>query len=443
MGRARCALDGLSTHPVKGLLAMQPNIKTTPWVAVVPTGQSAVRNGNYCGDGRDILLQGFHWESHRGAQVGNTHKCWYRILTECAPAIQAAGFTWVWFPPASDSLAPQGYIPRRWNCLETSYGNEAELRSAIASLGPVGALADVVLNHRVGVHTSGADFADPEFPDNRAAITRDDESGVGTGNWDTGESHPAGRDLDHSNPDVRNTIKAYLQRLRALGFQGWRYDLVKGYHGKFIAEYNEATQPGFSVGEFYDGDRQKVTAWLDSAQGKSTAFDFPTRYMLYDACMADDFARLRTHHNGRSVPGGLLGFWPSRSVTFLDNHDTEHRRDREHEQHGDGTRHFPGNKVQTGYAYTLTHPGTPCVFWAHFFDWGTPTRRLIETLLKLRKAHGIHSRSGVEIREARRGLYAAVIDGRIAVKLGSAGWWPGQQWQLVADGERFAVWERQ
>ncbi len=100
-----------------------------------------------------------------------------------------------------------------------------------------------MLNHRVGVHTGGADFADPAFPNNRAAITRDDESGVGTGNPDTGERHPAGRDLDHTNPDVRTAIKIYLRGLKEFGFQGWRYDHPKGYHGSFVGEYNDATAP--------------------------------------------------------------------------------------------------------------------------------------------------------------------------------------------------------
>ena len=37
----------------------------------------------------------------------------------------------------------------------------------------------------------------------------------------------------------------------------------------------------------------------------------------------------------------------------------------------------------------------------------------------------------MEIREANRGLYAAVIDGRVAVKLGSRDWSPGHGWQLA------------
>src|SRR5262245_33307847 len=135
------------------------------------------------GDGHDVLLQGFHWDSWRGAgEKGTGRKGWYQIVKENASAIKEAGFTRVWLPPPSDSLAPQGYIPRRWNVLDSAYGDEAELRAVIAALEPVKALADLVLNHRVGAHTAGADFADPPFPDNRAAVVRNDASGGGTGN---------------------------------------------------------------------------------------------------------------------------------------------------------------------------------------------------------------------------------------------------------------------
>src|SRR5262249_50246916 len=184
------------------------------------------------------------------------------------------------------------------------------------------------------------DFEDPPFPDNRAAIARDDESGVGTGNHDTGERHPCGRDLDHTNHDVRNAIKAYLRRLKSVGFKGWRYDLVKGYHGRFVGEYNEATAPQFSVGECFETDRQRVTNWIDATGGRWTAFDFPTRYLLYDACKHDEYGKLRSSNMGKIVPGGLIGFWPNRAVTFVDNHDTEYRREKEHIANNDSTRHF-------------------------------------------------------------------------------------------------------
>jgi alpha-amylase len=48
----------------------------------------------------------------------------------------------------------------------------------------------------------------------------------------------------------------------------------------------------------------------------------------------------------------------------------------------------------------------------------------------------------VDIREAGWGLYAAIVDGCVAVKLGWREWWPGPGWQLAVDGERHAVWVR-
>jgi len=418
-----------------------------PWVVVVTrplNGWNPAEDRSYCGDPRDIILQGFHWDSHRGVHDSATglRKSWYRVVEENAPHIRNAGFSWIWLPPCSDSLAPQGYIPRRWNVFDSAYGSEGELRSAIKSLGPVNAMADLVLNHRVGVATSGADFQDPEFPDNRAAIVCNDESGVGTGHPDTGETHPCGRDLDHQNPGVRATIKAYLDKLKSLGFKGWRYDLVKGYAGKFIREYNESSCPALSVGECFERNRQVVTDWIDSTGGKSTAFDFPTRYLLYEALRDDDYRSFRSTNGGRTVPGGLIGFWPGRAVTFVDNHDTEYRRDRDHHSNYDATRHIPGHQVDMAYAYILTHPGIPCVFWSHLFDWGEATRRRITRLMFLRRATNLHAGSEVDIREARKGLYAAVIDGRVAMKLGPAEWHPGGNWHLAVEGKHFTVWHQ-
>ncbi|MBY0525038.1 MAG: hypothetical protein K2R98_16655 [Gemmataceae bacterium] len=420
---------------------MHTNVKA-PWVVIIPMPGNPAPSPEHrspAGDGREIVLQGFHWHSHRGF----AGKSWYRIMQDSAERIKSAGFSWVWFPPSCDSCSPDGYMPRRWNQLNCAYGSEDELRGAIQALGPVKAMADVVFNHRVGAWTAGVDFEDPPFPNNRAAVTCDDDSGQGHGAPDTGECCTAGRDLDHTNHDVRNAIKNQMRRLKSVGFRGWRWDLAKGFHGRFIAEYNDATTPEFSVGEFYDTDRQKVTHWIDSTGGKSCAFDFPTRYLMYDALLRDDYSKLRSHNHGRAVPGGLIGYWAARSVTFLDNHDTEYRRDAEHQSHHNDTRHIAGRSVAMGYAYLLTHPGTPCVFWPHYFDWDEYTRCRIERMMQIRRGMGLHAASSVDIHEARKGLYAATIDGKVAVKIGAQSWGPsGGNWQLACDGEKFAVWTR-
>lgn len=48
-------------------------------------------------------------------------------------------------------------------------------------------------------------------------------------------------------------------------------------------------------------------------------FDFPTKGILAEAVRHSQYWRL-IDHEGR-MPG-LAGYWPSRSVTFIDNHDT-------------------------------------------------------------------------------------------------------------------------
>jgi alpha-amylase len=405
-----------------------------------PVAEATPRQ-NYVGDGRDIILQGFHWRSHRGA--GDGRRSWYRVLQENAGRIRASGFTLVWFPPPSDSLSPDGYMPRRWNIMDSAYGGRDELRSTIEALAPIKCMADVVVNHRVGVATAGPDFADPSFPDNQAAVTRDDSCGAGTGNADTGDDRcHLGRELDHTNPAVRDAIKNYLRHLRSLGFCSWRYDFTKGYHGRFVAEYNDASAPAFSVGEYFDGDRQRLAHWIDCTGGKSAAFDFPLRFRLYEACMRDDYSVLRSCNNGREILNGLVGFWPSHAVTFAENHDTEHTREEEHRRNKQEIHHFPGKRVALAYAFLLTHPGVPCVYWQHFFDWDTYTQQRVEQLIQVRRKAGLHAAATVKLHEAGKGLYAATVEGRVAVKLGSRPWSPGHGWQLASDGDQFAVWVR-
>ena len=38
-----------------------------------------------------------------------------------------------------------------------------------------------------------------------------------------------------------------------LGYTGFRYDMVKGYDGSHVADYNQAAGVEYSVGEYWDG----------------------------------------------------------------------------------------------------------------------------------------------------------------------------------------------
>jgi alpha-amylase len=389
-----------------------------------------------------VLMQGFHWKSHEGA---NGHSWWTEMRYK-APAIRRAGVTHVWFPPASNSGAAEGYLPRELDNLNSNYGSHSQLYQAIDTMHANGikAIGDVVVNHRVGC-TSWADFCSPYWP--TWYIAKNDEwDGNKSWNWDTGAGFHAARDIDHANSDVRNAIKNWMNyTLKGVGFDGWRFDYVKGFSASSVGEYASGTNPQFCVGELWDNldlsnpnpHRQQLMDWINGTGAKCKAFDFTTKGLLNDAVNYGNYWRLNDDYNN---PAGAIGWWPDMSVTFVDNHDTGPSR-----TCSEGQNHWPVkcNKVMQAYAYVLTHPGIPTIYWPHYFDWNLGGA--IDAITHARKAAGVHSTSPVDIWAAQGGLYAARIHGsrgKLSVKLGWHDWHPGSGWTLVASGEHYAVWRQ-
>ncbi len=379
-----------------------------------------------------VMLQGFHWASH--------HEDWWRVVEAAAPRIAAAGFDRVWLPPSSRSAeaAPQGYLPNELYTQSGAYGDASALRAAIGALRAEGvdAIADIVINHRVGTY-DWADFQAPAW--GPEAVCGDDEWAGARGGADTGARYHAARDVDHTQGWVRASLIDWLRWLRDdIGYAGWRFDYVKGYGAQYVGEYVRAAAVDFAVGEWWtdldlanpDAHRQQLMAWVDGTDAAAAAFDFTTKGLLQQAVRYGEYHRLRDASGG---PAGAIGWWPARSVTFVDNHDTG-------PSPRDGQDHwpFPAGEVMQGYAYILTHPGVPTVYWVHFFDWGLGEQ--IEALMALRRAAGITAESAVRIVAADGNKYAAIVDERVAVKIGPGAWDPGPGWALGASGRNYAVW---
>jgi len=385
----------------------------------------------------DILMQGFHWESHLTSP-------WYNVLKSNAKEIADAKINMIWFPPSGASASDEGYLPNEWYNQNSAYGSVDDLKKTVAAFHfyNVKVIGDIIINHRVGVR-DWADFTNPTWGTD--AVTSDDEWARGTGAPDTGIGFIAGRDIDHTNPQVRSDIVSWLNWLKKeIGYDGWRYDFSRGYDGKFIEIYNDASVPSFSVGEYWpdyntnnpDLSRQLISNWLDQTKGKSSAFDYTTKEILREAVASNKYFKLK---DPKGKAAGVIGWWPSKAVTFIDNHDTGPSTGG---GGGQNLSSFPYDKVTMGYAYILTHPGTPCIYWVHFFDWGSGVKNEIKNLIKLRKDFGIHSESRVDIAVADNSKYAAIIDGKVAVKIGSGDWNPGAGFSEKLRGNNYIIWAK-
>lgn len=398
---------------------------------------TAASAGPLDGNSSDVMLQGFHWRSTETSP-------WWGVIQGKASDIKNSGFTMVWFPPSGDSAAKEGYLPRQLYVQSSSYGTEAQLKGAIGALRTYGvkSIADIVVNHRVGT-TNWADFTNPTW--GSWSVVRGDEWTSATGNYDTGDGFSAARDLDHTNGTVQSDLKGWMSWLKSsIGYDGWRYDYVKGYGGSYVGGYNSATVPYFSVGELWtdlnlndvNPHRQLIMDWINATGGNSGAFDFTTKGILQQAVQYNEFWRLKAS-DGK--PQGAIGWWPAKSVTFIDNHDTGPSSPSGGQNHWP----FPSDKVMQGYAYILTHPGIPCVYWVHFYDWGHAAA--IKSLIAARKEKGVTSTSAVSIQAADTSKYAAIITGNtgsLAMKIGYGAWSPGTGWTLVNSGTNWAVWKK-
>ncbi|CAN5569647.1 hypothetical protein BH10ACI4_BH10ACI4_13530 [soil metagenome] len=441
------------------------------------------------GDDR-VMLQGFYYESYRFGHadkfpaLGDKH--WYEIVEADAGAIADGNFDLVWLPPPEFAGAlSAGYNPKQYFMLDNSYGTQAQQRAALVALLGKGLepVADIVINHRDG--TAGwADFQKPAW--GTWSICSDDEafsnpaSGVANtpvarrGKCEEKVSYRPGttyayesfRDIAHTDIRVRRDVVRYLLMLKSLGYRGWRYDMVHGYGAQWIAVYNQATKPTFSVGE-YDWDKQgEQRGWVWGTSQKASAagvnhlktssdvFDFQTKFSL-GAITRGSYTSLYGQGSGIGLVGDSTDSmpWKERAVTFAENHDTGFRtledgtaeKDHEHDSFANGW------QVQQAYAFLLTHPGVPCVYWKHYFEWGEDLQAKIKALINARKAAGVNSGSVVDLQDNAKqaGVYAARVvgtHGELFVRVGGEDekWSPAasgySDYREYAAGEGWRVW---
>lgn len=395
---------------------------------------------NYSG----VMLQGFSWDSYDYSQ--------WTVLEKQADDMK--GFIdLVWLPQSGkciETTQVMGYKPYYYFNQNSSFGTEAELRSLIAKFkaNGIGAIADVVVNHRNtdGWFTFPAETYNGvtyqmlptdicKNDDGGSTATQAKKDGVSLSqNNDEGTDFGGCRDIDHKSENVQKIIKAYLKFLKEdIGYTGFRYDMVKGFSGSHVADYNDATGVKFSVGEYWDGN-PSIINWINSTNKKSAAFDFQFCYNVRDAVgvkdnqivSSPDWSKLKSDYNLMHDPT-----YRQYAITFVENHDMQYRSKDE-----------PLDPLKrdtlAANAYMLAMPGTPCVFQPHWRAY----KQEIKSMIEARKLAGITNMSNYTNKMAQTACFANETTGNkakliVVVGNNTKAYTPGTDYAQILEGYHY------
>lgn len=391
-----------------------PTPAPTPSPEPEPEPEPNLNSQGWASDYSGVMLQGFSWDSYNESQ--------WKVLEKQADELKNY-IDLVWFPQSGKCLETtqvMGYMPYYYFNQNSSFGSEAELRSLITKFkaAGIGAIADVVINHRntEGWYTFPTEtYKGVTYQMQSTDICKNDDGGTTatqaatdgvslSQNNDEGTDFGGCRDIDHKSENVQKVIKAYLKYLKDdLGYTGFRYDMVKGFDGSHVADYNDATGVEYSVGEYWDGN-DKIESWINRTNKKSAAFDFQFRYNVRDAVngaangkvtTSSDWSKLNSNDNLMHDAN-----YRRYAVTFVENHDTQYRSETEQND--------PLRKdTIAANAYMLAMPGTPCIFQPHWRDYKPELKEMIAA----RKYAGITNMSNYANKQSKKTLYVNEVTG--------------------------------
>ena len=361
------------------------------------------------------MMQYFEWYLEPGFL--------WKQMRDRAADLAAEGITALWIPPAYKGMAGKydvGYSGYdvydlgefdQKGSVATKYGTKRELIQAIRALHDAGVhvYADVVLDHKMGAdeceEVTAVDY-DPNdryravsgetqigawtkftFPGRKGAYSDfkwnwthfdavdwdgiNERSGVFLfkgKQWDNrtdkekgSYDYLMGADVDLENKDVLHEFKRWGKWfLHLTDVDGFRFDAVKhmrfGFFKRWLRELRgEEKRELFSVGEYWNADPQKLLTYLKASAHEFSLFDVPLHYRFLRAATSDGNFDLRTIFDDT-----LTRHNPVKSVTFVDNHDT---------QPGQALESFvPAWFKPLAYALILLRQeGYPCVFYGDYY----------------------------------------------------------------------------
>ena len=392
----------------------EPTPTPTPTPEPEPEPEPGLTSQGWANDYSGVMLQGFSWDSYNESQ--------WKVLANQVDDLKGY-IDLVWLPQSGkciETTQVMGYMPYYYFNQNSSFGSEAELRNLITKFkaAGIGAIADVVINHRntEGWYTFPAEtYNGVTYQMQPTDICKNDDGGTTatqaatdgvslSQNNDEGTDFGGCRDIDHKSENVQKVIKAYLKYLKDdLGYTGFRYDMVKGFDGNHVADYNDATGVEYSVGEYWDGN-DKIESWINRTNKKSAAFDFQFRYNVRDAVngaangkvtTSSDWSKLNSNDNLMHDAN-----YRRYAVTFVENHDTQKRSESEQND--------PLRKdTIAANAYMLAMPGTPCIFQPHWNAYKSEIKEMIAA----RKYAGITNMSNYANKQSKKTLYVNEVTG--------------------------------
>ncbi|ATA74953.1 alpha-amylase [Capnocytophaga sp. H2931] len=337
------------------------NDAPTPPQEVTPLNLSAMDNGNR------VMMQTFYWDVEPRGD-------WWNLTATKLTDWKANGVNRIWLPPATKGQSggySMGYDPSDYfdfgeynqhGTVETRFGSRAELENLIKKAHDNGleVIADVVLGHNSG---GGLEYNVTRGKETYTMFNEQHGNASGKFNRSHLDFHPndyhccdeaadffSEQDLCHHKEYVQNWLwksdesvaKYYKNTMK---FDGWRFDYVKSF-GAWVVKDWMASVGGFAVGEYWDGDAQKLKNWVDESGGVP-AFDFACFYKLEQALDKNDMRHLMGNQMLRTI-------YPDKAVTFVANHDTEKDKNLDNI--------ISKERKLLAYAYMLTHSGYPTIF---------------------------------------------------------------------------------
>jgi alpha-amylase len=307
---------------------------------------------------QDVLLQAFYWNVTPGG-------VWWDSINSKLTTWKNAGITALWLPVVSKGASgdqSMGYDPydyfdfgtyNQMGAVNTRFGSEASLRSLMSNAKGMGfkLIADIVINHNSGGAYQYSPFSGKSYYTNFTVMSgkfnRSDSdfhiSAVDSADEGIFGGFP---DLCHNRQYVKDWLYNRTDGVgqyykNNLGFDGWRFDYVKGYNPSVVLAWNKAVGGDYSIGEYWDASVALVNTWCQASG--SGAFDYPLMYSMTSAMDGGNMSLLAN--------AGLIGVNPTAAYTFVANHDIDQISLK--------------NKLKA-YAFILTSQGTPFIFYTDY-----------------------------------------------------------------------------